>query len=242
MEPTPPNPPLDPNVELAIRRHVDAEMTRYNTDTPAYRTEAQAYRTHLETVFRNILYGLGFVGAVAAILFTYFFGKTFSDIHAYARAAVEERVLDYKVKEEIRKTLFVMVDNEVQNPVVRDAIHTQLTTLAAAAVAESAKITIAKLTQEQIRQDIARTLPVGSVIPYWGTAIPVGFELCDGELVTTNDSPLKGNRKPNLLSRFVRGAARAVSTTSELMTGGAEQTLLTPEHLPYASGAECPTW
>lgn len=159
---------LEPEAELAIRRYLDAELGRYAT-------EAQSYRTHLEVVMRNMLYVMGILGAIAVILFTYFFGKTSSDISAHANAMIDERVLDYKVKEDVRHRLEEMVGEEVKAPQVRASIDKQLATLAQAAVTQNAQkaITeavdakIAKLpniSQEQIRADIAQSLPVGTVV------------------------------------------------------------------------------
>jgi hypothetical protein len=76
-------------------------------------------------------------------------------------------------------------------------------------------------------------VPVGSVIAYWGptTPLPSGYEVCDGNPVTTAGSPLLGKRKPNLGERFIRGAKGQVADTSELLPGGSS--ILLPEQLPF---------
>lgn len=58
----------------------------------------------------------------------------------------------------------------------------------------------------------SRDIPVGTVISFWGRKndIPKGFEVCDGELVTTPDSPLNKTRKPNLQDSFIKGALAEV--------------------------------
>jgi hypothetical protein len=54
-------------------------------------------------------------------------------------------------------------------------------------------------------------VPIGAVVAYWGSIQPKppdGYELCNGELVTTAGSPLLGTRKPNLIDSFVTGAVQ----------------------------------
>ena len=54
-------------------------------------------------------------------------------------------------------------------------------------------------------------VPIGAVVAYWGAIQPKppeGYELCNGELVTTTGSPLLGARKPNLMDTFVTGATQ----------------------------------
>jgi outer membrane murein-binding lipoprotein Lpp len=69
-----------------------------------------------------------------------------------------------------------------------------------------------------LREDVdtisALLVPVGSVVAWWGNlaSIPVNFELCDGNAPTTPGAILSEN-KPNLLSRFIRGASSIVGVT-----------------------------
>ena len=83
-------------------------------------------------------------------------------------------------------------------------------------------------------------LPVGSVIPFWGSssAVPTGYELCDGELVVTPGSPIHNTRKPKLFGRFIRGASGPVASTEDLRSGGATEATLTPDHLPFTYGLD----
>jgi hypothetical protein len=62
-------------------------------------------------------------------------------------------------------------------------------------------------------------VPVGGVVSWWGEqgSIPENFELCDGNAPTTPGALLTGN-KPNLISRFIRGANSAVGATGGLDT------------------------
>ena len=69
------------------------------------------------------------------------------------------------------------------------------------------------------------SLPVGSVISFWGTSnsIPNGYELCDGELVTTPGSPIHKTRKPDLRDHFIKGAKKDVPDVVEKPeTGGTD--------------------
>lgn len=52
------------------------------------------------------------------------------------------------------------------------------------------------------------TVPVGAILAYWGdpAALPEGWRLCDGGVVSDAESPLAGRRLPDLRKRFVRGA------------------------------------
>jgi hypothetical protein len=213
---------LTPEAELEIRRQVESEIARYGT-------EAQAYRSHLETVFRNVLYGMGILGALAAILFTYFFSKTSSDIANQAKAQIDERVLDYKVKEEVRERLKVVIEQETTAPAVIDTIRKRIDELAKAAVATNAKGTISdaikqelpkltNLSPDQIREDISRTLPVGSVTASFlppedfyrlanREGAPVTWQLADGSPSgETLYKKLTGQTNlPDLRGKFLRG-------------------------------------
>src|ERR1700736_3972328 len=76
-------------------------------------------------------------------------------------------------------------------------------------------------------------LPIGSIVGFWGSLdeLPKGYELCDGELVTTPDSPLNGSRKPNFVDRFLKGAVPGVKDVREKPeTGGADSVTLTHSH------------
>jgi len=66
------------------------------------------------------------------------------------------------------------------------------------------------------------SVPIGGIIHYWGSiaSLPLGYELCDGGMVSTSGSPLAGQTKPNLVNKFVRGATGDVKTTA--VTGGAD--------------------
>lgn len=66
-------------------------------------------------------------------------------------------------------------------------------------------------------------LPVGTVVPLWGTAtaIPNGYEICDGELVTTPGSSIHKTRKPDLRDQFIKGAKADIpDVTTNPETGG----------------------
>jgi hypothetical protein len=76
-------------------------------------------------------------------------------------------------------------------------------------------------------------LPIGSIVSFWGDLgeLPKAYELCDGELVTTPDSPLNGKRKPNLVDRFLKGAAPGVKDVREKPeTGGVDSVTITHSH------------
>ena len=77
-------------------------------------------------------------------------------------------------------------------------------------------------------------VPVGGIICFWGASAntPKGFEVCDGELVTTATSPILGKRKPDLRGRFVRGASGSVPDIAALKREGTETFSLTVGNLP----------
>lgn len=54
-------------------------------------------------------------------------------------------------------------------------------------------------------------IPIGGVIAWWsdGGNIPTNWEICDGAVVTTPESPLLGLTKPNLITKFIRGVANS---------------------------------
>lgn len=84
-------------------------------------------------------------------------------------------------------------------------------------------------------------VPVGGIILWWGPAadIPEGFEACDGTIVTTRNAVLRG-AKPNLQSKFPRGAANYRTFVPQAYAGGGsdelalsiEDHVLTKDQLP----------
>lgn len=78
---------------------------------------------------------------------------------------------------------------------------------------------------------VADALPIGSIAAFTGkkSDVPKNYELCDGELVITSESPIRGHRKPNLFGKFLRGAPADAET---LVSGGATTVTLGIDHLP----------
>lgn len=72
----------------------------------------------------------------------------------------------------------------------------------------------------------ATEVPIGGIILWWGRAadIPEGFEVCDGTSVTTKGAVLRG-AKPNLESKFPRGAAAFRNFVPLAFTGGGTDTI-----------------
>lgn len=75
------------------------------------------------------------------------------------------------------------------------------------------------------------SVPIGTVIAFAGNWIPTGWELCDGGPIPANYSRalnLIGNRKPNLINRFIRGTASASRDER-----GSDEVALVAENLPF---------
>ncbi len=62
-------------------------------------------------------------------------------------------------------------------------------------------------------------VPVGGVIMWWGDEkdIPIGFEICDGNVPTTKGAKLQ-SAKPNIQDCFPKGALATRKTLAELAT------------------------
>ena len=62
-------------------------------------------------------------------------------------------------------------------------------------------------------QPVLGQVPIGSVIDWWrpnaNFPIPEGYQIADGAVVSDTQSPLYGTTLPNLVGRFIRGAANA---------------------------------
>ena len=62
----------------------------------------------------------------------------------------------------------------------------------------------------QTRRMLLDTLPVGSIVPYYATyavLLPENWRYCNGDVVDDSESPLHGQRLPNLIDeRFPMGA------------------------------------
>lgn len=67
---------------------------------------------------------------------------------------------------------------------------------------------ISKLDPKAIRAEIEKvkrensTIPVGTVLMFWGDSAPSGYEICDGSVIQDRDSVLFDKRKPNFNKRF----------------------------------------
>ena len=74
---------------------------------------------------------------------------------------------------------------------------------------------------------LATEVPIGGIILWWGTAaeIPEGYEACDGTVVKTKDAVLRG-AKPNLESKFPRGAPAYRSFAPQAFAGGGSDTIV----------------
>jgi hypothetical protein len=77
---------------------------------------------------------------------------------------------------------------------------------------ETLKQQIASLETAKPPSSFGLALPIGSVVSYWGSLdnLPSGYELCNGELITTPDSPINGERKPDLRDSFIKGATTSI--------------------------------
>ena len=83
-------------------------------------------------------------------------------------------------------------------------------------------------------------VPIGAAIPYFGPLekLPPSWSLCNGEVVRDQDSPLIGQRLPDLRDAFVRGAS---SKESIGKTGGSDEISTSlPEHTLMAGQPQIP--
>lgn len=104
-----------------------------------------------------------------------------------------------------------------------------------------------------VRADVsAIAVPVGGVIAWWGDlgSIPDNFELCDGNPPTTPGAVFSA-AKPDLRSRFIRGARTAVGATGgrdTIESATTDPHTLTLEempahdHVPDSLPSDPPSW
>ncbi len=73
-------------------------------------------------------------------------------------------------------------------------------------------------------------VPIGTIIDWWRDENapspppePKGYQICDGSQIVDPESPLKGQRVPNLTNRFIRGVTQASQIGQ---TGGSDTSAL----------------
>lgn len=77
----------------------------------------------------------------------------------------------------------------------------------------------------------ANVVPIGAILPFWGdpATLDESWVLCDGREINVEGSPLKGQRSPNLVEMFLRGANGQAQLGA---TGGRDNI---PSHSHYFS-------
>jgi hypothetical protein len=85
------------------------------------------------------------------------------------------------------------------------------------------------------------SVPVGAILAWYGdpAALPPEWRLCDGALVSDPESPLTGQRVPDLRGRFLRGAACCGPGEGAGETGGQDEA---PAHSHPFSAATNNVW
>jgi len=87
---------------------------------------------------------------------------------------------------------------------------------------------IEKMEQYKKDSSLNGTLPVGTVIMYWGVETPDGFEICDGSIIQDKKSQLYEVKKPDFKGRF----PLMQDTMGNHKKGGVSEIVLTEQHLP----------
>lgn len=154
-------PPMDApqkeSIELEVRRLLS--------------TEATAQREHLEKQFAQLKWAVGVVTVIGAGMFAFFIGKTSSDVSAQARAQVEQRLIDYRINDDLRRQLEKTIDTLATAKPTTDRIQQAIQNKVSSLVTAESEGRVRKAIEDKVSQlkvrdftkDIA-SLPVGSVI------------------------------------------------------------------------------
>lgn len=182
--------------ELDNKKDIELEVRRLFSE------DAATHREYLEKQFTQLKWSVGILVLLLLGTFWYVSGRTAKEAEEYIRSRVDERVIDYKVQQQVKDRLFATIEvlansDEVQNQIktgVQDKVNTIIGGEAGKLINDAALKKVSELNTIDISKAL---LPRGTIVAWSGSknTIPAGWALCEGL-----------NGTPDLRDRFIVGA------------------------------------
>jgi len=97
---------MEKEVDLAVRKAIAEEVSQY--------------REHLQSQFKHVLYLIGLIITVGASLGVYFFGKSFTELKEKLEEVIDQKVVEYRINEDLKKELMFIWKPRWKEPLIRN--------------------------------------------------------------------------------------------------------------------------
>jgi hypothetical protein len=175
-----------------LKNQVELEVRRL------FGEDAGKHREFLDAQLSTLKTTITWVAVIGGGLLIFFLGKTYSDVEGTVKSAVEQRMLDYKVDEQVKARLEARAETIISSASekILEVVDKEIKGKVASEAGRVLNETLAAKVEALNNIDLSKTLlPSGIILPWIGPEIPPGWVMCDGK-----------NGTPDLRERFLRGA------------------------------------
>ncbi len=106
---------MEKEVDLAVRKAIAEEVSQY--------------REHLQSQFKHVLYLIALIITVGASLGVYFFGKSFTESKEKLVEVIDQKVVEYRINEDLKKRVNVYMETAVERTVDSDSTSLKIDAL-----------------------------------------------------------------------------------------------------------------
>lgn len=98
------DPEIKTTVELEVRRILDKHSDLILEET-------KEYRSHTQTQFKNLVWAISVIVLAGLGVFSYIFGKTYSDLEKRAEKQIDNIFTEYKADEKIQNKIEDLINS-----------------------------------------------------------------------------------------------------------------------------------
>jgi len=170
---------MEKEVDLAVRKAIADEISQY--------------REHLQSQFKHVLYLIGLIITVGASLGVYFFGKSFTESKEKLVEVIDQKVVEYRINEDLKKRVNVYMETAVERTVDSESTSVKIDSLinnkatayiekTAERIDEQLKATVSAELEKIKGLDvdallIKAAMPSGAVMAFAKFECPVGWDI-----------------------------------------------------------------